>query len=306
MVVGAVAISVPEIATAQTDSGLVTCSGLDCTGCSFVALVNRLVQWLIAFFAIIATVMLAWAGVMMIGSGGDPSAVQKAKNIFANLAIGLIIILAAWMLINVIMQGLTGRGLQFWTTISCGQMTPATQTGNLTFDDTVIESSFDEVPELNRGGLGGGPGTAGSGVYSGEGGEGLSDAEARELMARLGIPAKHNVSYEGLKPHVIAGAATLARKCKCNPLVTSATDGRHANGTYSHSKGYKLDWRTYDNPALVRYVQSLDRPSQHGAGKNAWSNGTQLYYDPDICATYAIEKTHIDVVYRPNCTPAGF
>lgn len=253
-------------------AALVTCSGPDCTTCDFVEMVNEIIQWIIGIMVALAVLLLAVAGVRLVTSGGDTGALEKAKSTFVNVVIGFILVLASWLIVDTILKLMTNTGgLEVWGEVECIGMVEPTET------------AVDEISQTPN------PFAAGRGAG------GLSDAEARRQMEAAGIPAKADVSYEGLQPHVISAAATMAAACNCKPLVTSATDGnKHKQGDYSHYNGYKLDLRTHDNPDLVKYVESLQPNGQ-------WKDGTKLYYDPNTCGTYAVEKDHIDVVYKPKC-----
>lgn len=112
----------PSIASAQ---GFVTCEGASCSACNLVETGNLLLVWLIGvafvFFAVIAVV----AGFGLVTSGGNSSALQAAKDKFVNAFIGLIIVLAAWILVDTIMVALlkgtggTIEGFGVWAEVDC-------------------------------------------------------------------------------------------------------------------------------------------------------------------------------------------
>lgn len=262
-------------ASVSAQGGFVPCEGGGCNVCQVVDMANELISWLIGISVLIAVMLMVVAGFRLMMSQGNQEAMQKAKSMAVNVVIGFILILSAWLIVDTILKLLTKKGgLDDWGIVEC-------------FVQKVPESSPDEIVAEDI-----------AGKFIGEGGLPLSDADARKVLESAGIKAKEGVSYEGLRPHVISAAAALARDCDCDPLVTSATDGKaHKAGTYSHYEGYKLDLRTRDNPALVNYVQKL-KP----AGE--WKDGTKTYYDAKTCGTYAIESDHIDVVYKPNCHAA--
>ncbi|MCA9361577.1 hypothetical protein KC845_03410, partial [Candidatus Kaiserbacteria bacterium] len=86
------------------DSGLVTCTGPDCTICSLITLLNKVIDWIVAISSLLIILVLAYAGFGLVVSGGNQSAYEKAKGYFMNAIIGLIIILAAWTLIDTLMK----------------------------------------------------------------------------------------------------------------------------------------------------------------------------------------------------------
>lgn len=64
-----------------------------------------------------SAIMFAWAGWKAVTSGGDSHAYGEAKGIFVNVLIGLIIILAAWLIIDTLMKTLTGDKFGPWNKI---------------------------------------------------------------------------------------------------------------------------------------------------------------------------------------------
>jgi hypothetical protein len=220
-------------------------------------------------------------------SAGNQTALSDAKSKFTNALIGLFIVLGAWLLVDTIMRSL------LTTTDSAGNPVPQgsiagygpwSEVECVTPEATTYETAFDEVGTF---------GSTPAGDASVADGA-LADASARPLVDTAGLEYKDSVSFQGVRPHVIDELAKLDAACGCNLTITAVTDGNHAAGEFSHAKGFKADIRTRDNPALVSYVESL--PS---AG--SWSDGTQLYFDAESCGTYAVEETHVDVVYKTGC-----
>lgn len=281
----------PDSASAQGVASLVPqCEGTSCSACHFVELGNNLVSWLIGVITVLFAVLMAVAGFGLVTSGGNPSALQAAKDKFTNGLIGFLIVLSAWLLIDTLMRGLLGnngeiQGWGPWAEVQCwSQVVSGVTPGTI-----ALETAYDEVDTVGMTAFG--PTPAGDASVAGGG---LSHADAVALVNAAGIEYKGNVSFNGVKPHVLNELAKLDEACNCNILVTSVTDGKHAGGTFSHSAGFKADLRTRDNPGLVNYVKSL--PS---AG--AWKDGTKLYFDSKSCGTYAVEGDHIDVVYKTGC-----
>ncbi len=74
---------------------------------AFMILINKVVKFILFDMAIpISAIMFAYAGFLMVTSGGSSEAKTKAKHIFTNVALGLIIAIAAWLIINVILTTL--------------------------------------------------------------------------------------------------------------------------------------------------------------------------------------------------------
>lgn len=98
----------PVVSFAQ---GLVPCdTTTNPTACGWdtlMTLINNVVSFILFKLAIpIAAIMFAYAGFLLITSGGEVSKRDKAKKIFLNVAIGLIIAATAWLIVNTILTTL--------------------------------------------------------------------------------------------------------------------------------------------------------------------------------------------------------
>lgn len=84
------------------------------TGCGFnelLEMVNKVVKFIIFDLAIpIAAIMFAYAGIILLISGGDSSQKTKAKQIFLGVAIGLVVAVGAWLIIETILKTLGYNG----------------------------------------------------------------------------------------------------------------------------------------------------------------------------------------------------
>lgn len=74
-------------------------------------IISFIVNVLLFAAFVIALVFLIIGGIRWILSGGDKEATAKAKSTVTSALIGLAVVLAAWILINIILQILTGQGL---------------------------------------------------------------------------------------------------------------------------------------------------------------------------------------------------
>lgn len=108
------------IPMAVSSAGLVPCGGPGEPMCNseFVALMaNGVIRWLISVLGVIAVIVLVYAGFKMVVSAGDTKAFSDAKQNFTNIVIGIVIILAAWLVVDTLMSLLTGQGLGFWSNL---------------------------------------------------------------------------------------------------------------------------------------------------------------------------------------------
>lgn len=131
----AIVLLVPVVAGAQ-DNGLVPCGYGDnlCTTSHVVAFVAGLIDFLIKMLGVIAVIGLVVAGFRLVISAGKESEWTAAKNMFTNIVIGIVIILAAWLVVDTILRVLTSRGgLNEWS--SGLWVTSNTDTSNPDSDD---------------------------------------------------------------------------------------------------------------------------------------------------------------------------
>lgn len=109
----ATCLLLPVVVAAQA-GGLVPCSGPDCTTASVVGLADGLIKWLISVLGVIAVIVMVYAGFKMVMSAGDEKAWSSAKELFTNVVIGIILILASWLIVDTLLKGLTNSGLDGW------------------------------------------------------------------------------------------------------------------------------------------------------------------------------------------------
>lgn len=102
-----IALAVPLIARGAdvgTTVGLpnpITCATASC-------LISQVVRYILGVIAVIATLMFIWGGVMMLTSGGNAEQVKRAKETLTWAAIGIVVILASWMIIKFVLQSIAG------------------------------------------------------------------------------------------------------------------------------------------------------------------------------------------------------
>ena len=83
-----------------------------CTFDDIIKLVNNVIHFILFFLVIpICAIMFAYAGFLLVTAGGEAAGARtKAKSIFTNAAIGLIVAFAAWLIINLILTTLGYKG----------------------------------------------------------------------------------------------------------------------------------------------------------------------------------------------------
>ncbi|MCX6749728.1 MAG: Hint domain-containing protein [Candidatus Pacearchaeota archaeon] len=142
-------------------------------------------------------------------------------------------------------------------------------------------------------------------------GAGLSEVDAREIVDNANIEILESVKLQGVHEATLSEIVNLKTECSrvvedCVVVITSATDGSHAEGTYSHANGYKVDLRI-TNSNLNNYIENhfdyIGLRSSDNARQYRHTINSNLY------AIYAREAAsssntgaHWDVVVRPKTT----
>lgn len=76
-----------------------------CTFKDFFVLINNVINYIFKFLVIpIAVIMFAYAGFLMLFSGGNAGKSEKAKGIFINVVFGLVIAAASWLIIHNLLE----------------------------------------------------------------------------------------------------------------------------------------------------------------------------------------------------------
>lgn len=63
----------------------------------------------------IAPLMIAYAGFLMVFEPASPGGHNRARTILINLVIGIVVALSAWLIVNMVLVGLTAKSIAQWT-----------------------------------------------------------------------------------------------------------------------------------------------------------------------------------------------
>ena len=90
-----------------TDCGYnLTKGGKLCGFNDVIRLVRRVIEYIFILVLPIAAIVFAYAGFLYITSGGDKKKRQAAKKAMTSVLIGIIVVMAAWVLVQTIVGGL--------------------------------------------------------------------------------------------------------------------------------------------------------------------------------------------------------
>jgi hypothetical protein len=99
-------------------SKIVTCDGIHCKCSDLITLGQNIINTGIFFAIFFSAMLFAYAGWLYLTNeavGGQ----EKAKGMFSNVAIGLVIILGAWLVVDTLMKGLLKDNI-VWNNICAG------------------------------------------------------------------------------------------------------------------------------------------------------------------------------------------
>lgn len=100
------------------------CRGASCTPCNFLQLISNLVVFMVRdVTAPLAGLLFLIGGIMMVSAGGDEMRYKKGKDIFKNTAIGVLIVLASWIIVNTLITAFGSSVAGFvpgnWWSVNC-------------------------------------------------------------------------------------------------------------------------------------------------------------------------------------------
>lgn len=261
--------------------GFINCSGATCSACNFVDLANELLGWLISmaflFFAVLAVI----AGFNLVTSGGKPDALTDAKQKFVNAFIGLIIILAAFLLVDNVMRALLTNpndvyvGYGPWSEVKCGSQTQPTyiREGAHTYANAA-EFAAESVGITP-------PSSPSAGSLTQAQAEALLPSGQFTLVSSGSCTDRTKLnctSLDGIKPNTITRITELQSAVGVPFTITGGTEAGHANSTYSHGNGYKVDIR----PTQALNDHIYNNFTKIGPTKYQDKNGNTYYrHEPD-------------------------
>jgi len=120
-----------------------------------------------------------------------------------------------------------------------------------------------------------------------------NEQENREILANNGHITVNAQAPQtilaGVNDATLSEVTNLQQQCNCDIVVTAGSEPGHANGTYSHANGYKVDLRT--SSSVSNYIMD----NYTNIGKR--SDGAMQYKAPSG-AIYALESDHWDVTVK--------
>ncbi len=102
-------------------ASIVPCrGGEECTVCDLQKLAANVVNTLIILGTMVATLLFVYAGILYVFSPANPGNIGKANGIFKSTLFGFVIILSAWLIVDIVMKSLySGEMGKDWNAILC-------------------------------------------------------------------------------------------------------------------------------------------------------------------------------------------
>lgn len=101
-----------------------------------ILVINNIIELALTIAIVaIAPVMLAWAGFLMMTQSTSIGSVSKAKSLIWNTVIGIVIALAAWLIVDALLVAFTNHGADYWTSkINTGGQGPCIEQAGSSVD----------------------------------------------------------------------------------------------------------------------------------------------------------------------------
>ena len=270
--------SIAQDTTQTAAAGFVTCDGVDCSFCNLVEMANIIIIWLFGILFLIFAVIMFAAGFGLVTAGGNEVALDAAKKKFQNALIGIVIIMAAWLLIDTIMKGLLTdgqlKGWGPWSEVECKEQTVAVEyVREAANGDTTDRFPADGTVR---------PPATVSGTQSHNAALAELNANDITVVSSGSCSDKSNskcTSLDGIKDNTIDRLVQLQDAVGVPLVLTGGTEAGHADGQYSHANGYKVDIRP--TKALNDYITNPDNGfTKIGNNKYKDSNGNTYWRHP--------------------------
>jgi hypothetical protein len=101
---------VPAFVFAAMPTQIVTCTGVTganaCTVCDIARTAQNVLNIGIYIAVFMSAILFAYAGIIYVTNIANHGEISKAKSIFSNVVVGLVIILASWLVIDTLMKTL--------------------------------------------------------------------------------------------------------------------------------------------------------------------------------------------------------
>lgn len=195
-----------------------------------IIVVNNLIEFGITLAIVfVAPITIAYAGFLMVTEPMSPGGHTKARDILLNTVVGIVIALAAWLIVDAVMATLTPNGMPFgenWATIISSNNAPLCIPLPATLNQTA----------------------------SGVGISGVSAAGVNYLAPVSGNCSTSALISDGINPAIANTMSCIAQKeSSCN--LTASNNSSSAFGLFQIVNGYNDTGHNLNFPACSQAVK---------------------------------------------------
>ncbi len=106
----------------EIPNDIVSCKdGGACNFCDLTKTINKTTQWLTGITLFIGIILFIYAGYRIASARGDVGIVTEARKMMGNVAIGVLILILALSIVDILLKTTTGGGYGVWTSVrDCG------------------------------------------------------------------------------------------------------------------------------------------------------------------------------------------
>ncbi len=121
LIIGVLMLAPALTGAAGIPKQIVPCQGVNCTCADLTTVAQNVINLSIFVAVFLSAILFAWAGWKLISgrSVGSHGAIEEGKEVLWNVVIGLVIIIAAWLIVDTIVKTITASGTVkgIWNTI---------------------------------------------------------------------------------------------------------------------------------------------------------------------------------------------
>lgn len=104
------ALLLPFLSSAQDPAAapdaIIPCRGGDCTFQSLIKLIDNIIDYFLLYLVMpLCIVAFSYSGFLFMTAGGNAGKRTQAAGVFRKVAIGLMIVLGAWVLVQAVLSG---------------------------------------------------------------------------------------------------------------------------------------------------------------------------------------------------------
>jgi len=220
---------------------------------------NNLVTFAVGIGILIVVVVIAYAGIMLLLSPANPESKSQAKKMLINAAVGLLIVLASWFIVDKILEVLGAGGVQGTTSVLGTGSNYCYDTPELTAPEGTGSD------ELSGGGGNDGLGGVPDGILSYQSGVEAQKGDASGPLAALlscmatKLPADVG-QISAISEKAIANGSKTMAQCAATGCAHTA-NSCHYGGRNCIGQSYAVDFGDEWNAASLRSAAAQCNPS---------------------------------------------